>query len=73
METDYKKQDRQLILEYLAGHPGPVSVRRIKEESGATPLRIHPLLFELEEEGLIEVTEREELGAAEMVRLKKNC
>lgn len=73
METDYKKQDRQLILEYLAGHPNPVSVRRIKEESGATPLRIHPLLFELEEEGLIEVTGREELGAAEMVRLKKNC
>ena len=32
-------------------------------------MRVYPLLFELEEEGAVEVVEREEMGAPEWVRV----
>lgn len=68
METDYKSEDRARILSYLSGRAGKrVSVRELKESSGANPLRVYPLLFELEEEGAVEVVEREEMGAPEWV------
>ena len=38
--------------------------------SGAEKLRVYSILFELEQEGRIEVTEREELGAPKVVCLK---
>lgn len=72
METDYKSEDRARILSYLSGWAGKrVSVRELKESSGANPLRVYPLLFELEEEGAVEVVEREEMGAPEWVRVGK--
>ena len=70
METDYKSEDRARILSYLSSRAGKrVSVRELKESSGANPLRVYPLLFELEEEGAVEVVEREEMGAPEWVRV----
>ena len=41
METDYKSEDRARILSYLSGRAGKrVSVRELKESSGANPLRV---------------------------------
>ena len=37
--------------------------------SGAEKLRVYPALFELEQEGWLTVTEREELGSAKRVKL----
>ena len=41
----------------------------ILQHSGANRLRVYPALFELEQEGQLEVLEREVLGAARVVRL----
>ena len=72
MKTDYKSEDRARILSYLSDRAGKlVSVRELKESSGANPLRVYPLLFELEEEWAVEVVEREEMGAPEWVRVGK--
>ena len=38
--------------------------------SGAEKLRVYPALFELEQEGWLTVTEREELGSAKRVRFR---
>ena len=38
-------------------------------DSDANRLRVYPALFELEQEGRLEVLEREVLGAARVVRL----
>ena len=46
MNPNYKKQDREYILAYLKAHPFS-SVDAIMEESGAEPVRVYPLLFEL--------------------------
>ena len=39
--------------------------------SGAEPLRVYPILFELEQSGWLEVTERGEWGAPRWVRLRE--
>ena len=67
---DYKQQSTHLILHYLKTVGGTTSVRDIIAHSGAERLRVYPILFELEQEGRVEVTKREELGAPKMVRLK---
>ena len=67
---DYKQQDTLRILHYLQQqHEEGVSVNDILKCSGAEKLRVYPALFELEQEGRLEVLEREELGAARIVRL----
>ena len=71
METDYKKEDTAKIAAYLHNrHDEEVLVEDIMLNSGAEKLRVYPILFELEQEGRIEVAEREELGAPKGVRLK---
>ena len=69
MEINYKQQDAQRILCYLRQHPAGISVGNIILYSGTDKLRIYPALFELEQEGRLEVLGREELGAARIVRL----
>ena len=68
---NYKHQSTHLILHYLTTTGGNVPVQDIITHSGAEKLRVYSILFELEQEGRIEVTEREELGAPKAVRLKR--
>ena len=68
---NYKLLDTRRILSYLsAAYPDPVEVEAIVCNSGAERLRVYPILFELEQEGRVEVVERELLGAPRVVRLK---
>ena len=71
MDMDYKLQDALRILDYLHRYPDGVSVDDIIEHSGADRLRVYPALFELEQEGRLEVLEREMLGAAIPIRKMK--
>ena len=68
---DYKYLDTQRILRYLQQHKEGATVDAILQYSGADKLRVYPALFELEQEGRLEVLEREELGAPTKVRLRK--
>ena len=68
---DYKYLDTQRILRYLQQHKESATVDAILQYSGADKLRVYPALFELEQEGRLEVLEREELGAPTKVRLKQ--
>ena len=58
MDMDYKQQDTLRILDYLRRYPDGVSVDDIIEHSGADRLRVYPALFELEQEGRVEVLEK---------------
>ena len=71
MNMDYKYFDTQRILRYLQQHKEGATVDAILQYSGADKLRVYPALFELEQEGRLEVLEREELGAPTKVRLRK--
>ena len=65
---DYKELDTQNIVRYLQLFSSGVNVDNIFQYSGADKLRVYPALFELEQAGLLEVLEREELGAPRIVR-----
>ena len=65
---NYKYLDTQRILRYLQQHKEGTTVDAILQYSGADKLRVYPALFELEQEGRLEVLEREELGAPRVVR-----
>ena len=71
MDKNYKYLDTQRILRYLQQHKEGATVDAILQYSGADKLRVYPALFELEQEGRLEVLEREELGAPTKVRLKQ--
>ena len=71
MDENYKYLDTQRILRYLQQHKEGATVDTILQYSGADKLRVYPALFELEQEGRLEVLEREELGAPTKVRLKQ--
>lgn len=71
MDTDYKHRDTLLILRYLRQHKEGTSVDAILKCSGAEKLRVYPALFELEQDGRLEVLEREVLGAPRQVRLRQ--
>ena len=62
METNYKQLDRDRVLLYLKEH-GVSTVDAIVEQSGAEPLRIYRLLFELAQEKLIRIVEENAWGA----------
>ena len=66
---NYKELDTQRIKDYIQSHPDGVEVEDIIAHSGAEKLRVYPALFELEQEGWLAVTEREELGSAKRVKL----
>ena len=71
MDENYKYLDTQRILRYLQQHKEGTTVNAILQYSGADKLRVYPALFELEQEGRLEVLGREELGAPTKVRLRK--
>lgn len=70
---NYKIIDTQKIIDYIASLYGAVSVDDIIQNSGADKLRVYPALFELEQNGLLEVVEREELGAPLVVRRRRDA
>ena len=59
---NYKELDTQRIKDYIQSD--------IIAHSGAEKLRVYPALFELEQEGWLAVTEREELGSPKRVKAK---
>ena len=71
IDKNYKYLDTQRILRYLQQHKEGATVDAILQYSGADKLRVYPALFELEQEGRLEVLGREELGAPTKVRLRK--
>jgi DNA-binding IclR family transcriptional regulator len=72
MDVNYKIIDTQKIKDYISSFPTTISVDDIIRNANADKLRVYPALFELEQEGYIEVTEREELGAPSVVRRRKD-
>ena len=64
---NYKVIDTQKIIDYINSFLGEIRVEDIIQNSGADKLRVYPALFELEQEGIIDVLEREELGAPAVV------
>lgn len=67
---NYKELDTQRIKDYIQSHADGVEVEDIIAHSGAEKLRVYPALFELEQEGWLAVTEREELGSPKRVRFR---
>ena len=70
---NYKVIDTQRIIDYINSISGRVLVEEIIQNSGADKLRIYPALFELEQNGWLEVVEWEELGAPSIVCRRKNA
>ena len=68
---NYKELDRKSLIKYLEDNREIVKVQDLMDNSGANPLRVFPLLFELTREGVIEVLEEDNLGAPEKIRLLK--
>ena len=70
MQANYKQQDFNKILSYLKEN-SISSVDAIIQESGAEPLRVYPILFELIQEKVIRVVEEMGWGAPMKVELMK--
>lgn len=71
MNDNYKAIDTQKIIDYIKSFSDAIEVDSILKNSNADKLRVYPALFELEQNGFLEVVEREELGAPLIVRKKK--
>jgi len=67
-DINYKEQDRNAILAYLAGGKC-TQVEDIIKYSGANKLRVYPILFELEQENCIVVMNTEKFGSPKAVKL----
>lgn len=67
-DINYKEQDRNAILAYLAGGKC-TQVEDIIKYSGANKLRVYPILFELEQENKIVVMNTEKFGSPKAVKL----
>lgn len=72
MDINYKALDTQRIKDYIDASGAAATVEAIIQNSGADKLRVYPALFELEQDGYIEVIEREGLGAPSVVRKKEH-
>lgn len=68
MRTNYKQLDLNHILLYLQSYPIS-TVEAIMQESGAEPLRVYPLLFELAQAKKIRILEENGWGAPLKVEL----
>lgn len=73
VKMNYKELDTQKIKDYIQAHPDGVEVEDIIAHSGAEKLRVYPALFELEQEGWLTVTEREELGSPKRVKFRRQA
>ena len=58
MNIDYKALDTQKVVDYILSFSEEVLVVNIIQNSGADKLRVYPALFELEQNGFLEVVER---------------
>lgn len=68
-DINYKELDTKRIMSYMVESGRmTILVDDIVKYSGADKLRVYPVLFELEQSGFLEVTEREEFGAPTVVR-----
>lgn len=65
---NYKELDTERILIYLESFECEVSVEDIIAYSDADKLRVYPILFELEQEGVIDVVKRDMFGTPTMVK-----
>lgn len=65
-----KEKDTAAIVNYLQEKKEAL-VADIKRESGADEMRLYPILFELEQGCVIEVTKRSHLGSPQAVKLLK--
>lgn len=70
---NYKIADTRKIMDYITARQESVTVEDIMQHSGADKLRVYPALFELEQDGWLEVVEREELGAPLVVRKRREA
>ena len=68
LSMDYKVLDIQKIRCTIRSCPDGLAVVDLIARSGADPLRVYPILFELEQSGWLEVTERSEWGAPRWMR-----
>ena len=66
-DINYKEQDRNAILAYLAGGKC-TQVGDIIKYSGANKLRVYTILFELEQEDKIVVMNTEKFGSPKAVK-----
>ena len=73
MNIDYKALDTQKVVDYILSFSEEVLVVNIIQNYGADKLRVYPALFELEQNGFLEVVEREELGAPLVVRRRRDA
>lgn len=65
---NYKELDGRILLKYLADNKDRmITITELKENSGAEPLRIDALVFELEQLQYIKVVERYFFGAPKAI------
>lgn len=67
-EQDFKEIDRRKIVDFLTGK-NAVAIDDIIAQSGASRLRIYPVLFELQQAGILKVLQNSDLGTPQMVAL----
>lgn len=71
-DMNYKERDTVSIVNYLQERKA-VKVDDVIAEAGAEKFRVYPILFELEQAGLIVVLERESMGAPKVVKLNQKA
>lgn len=67
-DKSMKQADMMLISRFISRRRDNVPVNDIMQMSGAERLRVYPILFEMEQNGLINVVKRSVLGAPLMLR-----
>lgn len=64
---NYKLKDIEAMMAYMKGKEY-VNVEDMIRESGAEELRVYPIIAELSAKGVIEIVERDKMGAAITIR-----
>lgn len=67
-DSSMKRDDMELISRFIHQRHGNVPVNDILQHSGADRFRVYPILFEMEQNGLIDVVKRSVLGDPLLVR-----
>lgn len=71
-DINYKEQDRKALIGYFISRKGEeIETAKAFAQCGANKLRFWTLLYELEQEGTLSVTQRSELGTPEKVRMRE--
>lgn len=65
---NFKQIDRKKVFEFIKGK-AEVHVSDIITSSGATKMRVYPILFEMEQEGVILIIKRGGFGSPEIVAI----